>query len=92
MSRKKIFEDNNKAVVKALISIGTENEVSRFHKLQLIELGHLESVKAPEAKKEQGSRGRMPHRYILTKKGENLVRLSKGWFKNETEGQSVVNT
>lgn len=92
MARKKIFEDNNKAVVKALISIGTENEVSRFHKLQLIELGHLEAVKAPESKKEQGSRGRMPHRYILTKKGENLVRLSKGWFKNDTEEQSVANT
>lgn len=92
MSRKKIFEDNNKAVVKALLSIGTKSEVSRFHKLQLIELGHLEAVKAPEAKKEQGSRGRMPHRYILTKKAENLIRLSKGWFKNETEETSAVTT
>jgi predicted ArsR family transcriptional regulator len=84
MARKKIFLDN-KAIVKALLSIGTESEVSRFHKMQLIDIGHLEAVKAPEEKKEKGSRGRMPHRYTLTKKGQNLVRLSKGWFKNTSE-------
>lgn len=81
MARKKSLGDS-KAIVKALLTIGTENEVSRFHKMQLIGLGHLEAVKAPEEKKVSGSRGRMPHRYVLTKKAENLIRLSKSWAKN----------
>lgn len=88
MARKKTFLDN-KTIVKALLSIGTDDEISRFHKMQLIEIGHLEAVKAPEAKKEQGSRGRMPYRYILTKKGKNLVTLSKGWAKPNNEDNNI---
>lgn len=93
MSRTKTFA-SKKAVAAALKTIGTNDEVSRFHKLQLVDAGYLEPVKVPEAKKVIGSRGRMPVRYDLTKAGRNLVQLSKAWFKpavaTEAQAESVT--
>lgn len=75
----------NRAIVAALKTLGTDNEISRFHKMQLIEIGALEAVKAPELKEVLGSRGRMPYRYQPTKWGRSLLALSKGWTKKAEE-------
>lgn len=65
-------------VVAALLDLAN---VSRHHKVQLVDAGYLEPIKVPEAKKVIGSRGRMPIRYDVTKAGANLLRLSKNWAK-----------
>ena len=59
------------SVANALMNL---TEVSRFHKLQLIEMGYLtvDTVK-------KASRGRPAHDYVLTGKGRGLVALSKNW-------------
>ncbi len=68
------------AALQAMIS-GVEAAPSYFLRRQLIADGYVTAVKNPEGKKVVGSRGRMPLAYSVSKKGENLIRLSKSWGK-----------
>lgn len=63
-------------VVDALKNLET---VSYYHVRQLVEGGYVEAEKNPEAKK--AGRGRMPLKYTVSKKGQNLIRLSANWAK-----------
>lgn len=63
-------------VVEALKNL---DNVSYFHRRQLVTEGYLEATKNAEAKK--AGRGRMPLKYTVSKKGENLIRLSANWIK-----------
>lgn len=67
--------------INAVAALKALDKTSYYHKRQLAEFGYLEQVKVPELKKVPGSRGRDPIVYNVTKKGENLIRLSAGWAK-----------
>ena len=88
MSRKPTFVKKIN-VVQALNDLaGT----SYFHRRQLVADGYLEAVKKPEAKKVPGSRGRMPLEYVVTKRGQNLIRLSASWGKVTPKTEAPVET
>lgn len=65
-----------KSVAKVLRDYIGGNEVSRFLKLQLVEMGYL-AVKPIDT--ETPRRGRKAHSYELSGKGRGLVALSKNW-------------
>lgn len=63
-------------VVQALKNL---DNVSYFLTRQLVADGYVEVTKDAEAKK--AGRGRMPLKYTVSKKGQNLIRLSANWAK-----------
>lgn len=78
MTRKPTFEKKIN-VVEALRNVGNFDVVSYFHHRQLVADGYITATKNAEAKKP--GRGRMPLQYEVSKKGQNLIRLSAAWPK-----------
>ena len=71
---------NNVAIatmLKAIIS--GDGSVSRFHKVQLVESGHLVPKKEKTEAVAAAGRGRHKINYELSPRGKQIVSLSKNW-------------
>jgi predicted ArsR family transcriptional regulator len=68
---RKFFFANSKNVVAALTG---ETKVSRYHTMQLVEMGYLEAEEVTT-----GVVGRPPHDYVLTGKAKGLLALAQNW-------------
>ena len=62
---------NTKNVVAALRG---EKQLSRYHTMQLVEMGYLEAEEVVS-----GGRGRPRHQYVLTGKANGLLALASNW-------------
>lgn len=72
--------EKKQAIADALIN-GVEN-MSRFHMLQLIELGYI-NREAPLKTEEKRGRGRPSFQYNISKKGKTLMGWRKGIGKDK---------
>lgn len=79
MARKPTFEKKIN-VVEALANVGNFDALSYFHHRQLVADGYVTATKNAEAK--TPGRGRMPLKYEISKKGRNLINLSRNWAKS----------
>lgn len=73
--------EKKQVIADALIK-GVEN-MSRFHMLQLIELGYI-NREEPLKSEEKRGRGRPSYQYLVTKKGKSLMGWRKGIGKDKT--------
>jgi hypothetical protein len=73
--------EKKQAIADALIK-GVEN-MSRFHMLQLIELGYI-TREEPAKTEEKRGRGRPSYQYLVSKKGKTLMGWRKGIGKDKT--------
>ena len=73
--------EKKQAIADALIK-GVEN-MSRFHMLQLIELGYI-TREEPLKSEEKRGRGRPSYQYLVSKKGKSLMGWRKGIGKDKT--------
>lgn len=72
--------EKKQAIADALIK-GVEN-MSRFHMLQLIELGYI-TREEPAKTEEKRGRGRPSYQYLVSKKGKSLMGWRKGIGKDK---------
>lgn len=70
---------SNKKIATVLKAIVAGEEISYFHKRQLVETGHLVETKGITDAVKAAGRGRHKVSYELSTKGKTLVNLAKNW-------------